>query len=115
MPTQYDPQILQDYADDLYKQAQKIIVWTAIKYGLLCFLGSMVFVNAFNLTQKGGMDSNMMVIVVGVVTVLGVLTGVGVGKQKAFQLKLEAQKLLCQRQIEQNTKTTDRAMAAAQR
>lgn len=113
MPTLYDPQILQDYADDLYKQARTIIIWTAIKYGALCFLGSMLVVNVIN--AKSGMDSNTMVIVVGVVTILGILTGVGAGKQKAFNLKLEAQKLLCQRQIEQNTKATDKAMVAAQR
>ena len=115
MPTLYDPQILQDYADDLYKQARSIIMWTTIKYGLVCFVLSLVFVNVINGTQKGGMDSNLMVIVVGVVTILGALTGYGAGKLKAFQLKLEAQKLLCQRQIEQNTKTTDKAMAAVQR
>ncbi|MFZ3279096.1 MAG: hypothetical protein WA182_19535 [Candidatus Sulfotelmatobacter sp.] len=46
---------------------------------------------------------------------LGIAAGVGAGRLKAFNLKLEAQKLLCQRQIEQNTQTSPKAMAAAQR
>ena len=115
MPTQYDPQILQDYADDLYKQARFVVMWTAIKYGLLCFVISLLVLGVVKATQQGAMGLNTMWIIVGIVTFLGVLTGVGAGKLKAFNLKIEAQKILCQRQIEQNTKATDKAMAAVQR
>jgi hypothetical protein len=111
MATQYDSQVLQQYADDLYRQAQSIMVWTAIKYGSLVFLLSLIALSAFNAAQRSASDVSTGLVVVAVLTAVGVVVGVGAGRLKAFNLKLEAQRLLCQLQIEQNTRTVDKAMA----
>ncbi|HEV3037803.1 MAG TPA: hypothetical protein VHA33_08465 [Candidatus Angelobacter sp.] len=41
MATQYDPSILQQFADQLYKQAKSIVVSTALRYGFTTFLFTM--------------------------------------------------------------------------
>jgi len=102
MPTQYDPDILQGYADDLYQQAGNIIAATAIKYGLVMFLvsglGVILAVNQFHADASSG------VVFILILTMLGVAAGISDGRRRAFKLKLEAQELLCQRQIEFNTR-----------
>ncbi|MGA7889699.1 MAG: hypothetical protein WB993_09450 [Candidatus Sulfotelmatobacter sp.] len=85
MPTQYDPQILQDYADDLYKQAKSIIVQTAIKYGALCFVISLAVVGVVVAQQSGFLDLTTGLVIVVFVTCLGVAAGISVGTLKAFQ------------------------------
>jgi hypothetical protein len=51
--------------------------------------------------------------IVGVVTLLAIAAGVSAGRTKAFQLKLQAQQILCQRQIEANTATVGTKAFAA--
>lgn len=51
-----------------------------------------------------GYASNVGITFVAIVTVLGAAAGFAAGKQKAFRLKLQAQQILCQRQIEINTR-----------
>jgi uncharacterized membrane protein len=109
MPTEYDAKILQDYADDLYKQAHNIIVQTATKYGAIMFLlsavGAIFLAAQFN---AGGLGIVLLI----VLTLLGVAVGLSEGRSKAFKLKLEAQQLLCQRQIEINTRPALGTVAA---
>ncbi len=45
------------------------------------------------------------------IAAIGAAVGVSAGRKKAFQLKLEAQKLLCQRQVEFNTRVTTKPQA----
>lgn len=45
---------------------------------------------------------------------IGLLIGYNSGKVKAFSLVLQAQQLLCQRQIELNTRKQETAQAASQ-
>jgi hypothetical protein len=106
MTTNYDADILQGYADDLYQQARYIIIATVIKYGLITFLVSAVlssllfsYISHVNRTNEG----NAVILCVIIFTTLGIAAGISEGRRKAFQLKLEAQQLLCQRQIEINT------------
>jgi len=107
MPTEYDANILQVYADDLYKQAQSIIATTAVKYGLITFLISaplsgVVFAYISHET-KTDLGSTVIFTII-ILTALGIVAGISEGRRKAFHLKLEAQQLLCQRQIELNTR-----------
>jgi hypothetical protein len=39
-----------------------------------------------------------------IVTLMGIAVGISEGNRKAFQLRLEAQKLLCQKRIESHTR-----------
>jgi hypothetical protein len=36
--TTYDENVLQQYADTLYRQAKGIVLWTALKYGFFTFV-----------------------------------------------------------------------------
>ncbi len=112
MSTQYDSQILQDYADQLYKQAQSVVTSTAAKYGFVMFVASAVGIGVLSTVSQGALTFPVGIVIIGVLTAVAVAAGVGAGRLKAFNLKLEAQRILCQRQIEQNTRTTEKMMAA---
>jgi uncharacterized membrane protein len=102
----YDDNILQQYADDLYRQAKGIIIRTAARYGLAVFLVSAILSMVIATLQKqiSTDAANSGVILVLFLTLVGIAVGVDAGRRKAFQLKLEAQQILCQRQIEINTR-----------
>ncbi|HME33593.1 MAG TPA: hypothetical protein VKF84_00045 [Candidatus Sulfotelmatobacter sp.] len=108
MPTKYDADVLQSYADDLYNQAQRIIFQTTISYGLITFLVSALLsgvVFAYIAHEYQTNEGDPLIFSVLIFTVLGIAVGMSEGRRKAFRLKLEAQELLCQRQIELNTRT----------
>ena len=102
----YDEKILQEYADDLYKQAKWIVVWTAVRYGLAVFVVSfaisVLVVSAQKDISTGA--ANAVALLVFVLTLAGILAGADAGRRKAFLLKLQAQHILCQRQTEINTR-----------
>jgi len=92
--TQYDPAILQKYADRLYVQANTIIlIWSAagILVGGLAgyFLGGSTMSN-----------STAMIFWIAI----GGVLGFAFGRERAFGLKLRAQTTLCQVKIEENTR-----------
>jgi hypothetical protein len=101
--TTYDEGILQEYANDLYRQAKGLVFWTAVRYGLAVFIASWLISLAVVASQKriSSDAANSGVILV---TVLGTAFGIDAGRRKAFMLKLHAQQILCQRQTELNTR-----------
>lgn len=103
MPTEYDSDILQDYADNLYAQARGIIVETAFQYGIGgAIVGGLIWgVGAKELPDFSNLGLYLVIIIAAILAWAGVLQG----RRKAFNLKVEAQKLLCQRQIEINTRS----------
>jgi len=114
MATRYDESILQAYADDLYNQASTIIFMTAAKYFCYSLVFSVLVSWAFVLyilhdSIEGGGPVFLGVVVI---TGLGMWVGISEGRRKSFRLKLEAQELLCQRQIELNTRTATATTAA---
>jgi hypothetical protein len=101
----YDPHILQKYADDLYSRARAIIVG----YGLLGFVIGCIAAYAYSEaqsprlgrfgTQAPAPDNTGMILLM---LVGFTLLGIAVGVSKAFKYKLEAQQTLCQMKIEEN-------------
>jgi len=104
--TNYDENVLQQYADDLYRQAKWIMVWSAVRYGLVVFLASFGTIMVAASSQKNvstdAANSGMMLVLF--LTLIGIAVGVHAGRRKTFMLKLQAQQLLCQRQTEINTR-----------
>ena len=104
--TNYDENVLQQYADDLYKQAKWIAVMSALRYGLVVFLASFGTIMVVASSQKNvntdAANSGLMLVLF--LTLIGIAVGVDAGRRKAFMLKLQAQQLLCQRQTEINTR-----------
>lgn len=94
----YDPQIIQDFAKRLYRQAATIIVAYVIGGILLgAIIGSILVA-----LPRGGHIETSTGEIFGII--LGGAFGYIGGAEKAFRLKLEAQLALCQVQIESNTK-----------
>ena len=92
---QYDPKVIEAFAEAMYKEAERIAVSSAILWGL----GAAILIGVA--TTMLGSASLFLVLAGGAGA--GFL-GYKRGEAKAFALKLEAQTALCQVQIERNTK-----------
>lgn len=97
----YDPTLIQEFAERFYKRARSVVV----SYGVLGFLLGGIGGFAFGIAVSGPRASNGMTVAV-VLGVVGLVVGVVAGIEKAFWLKLEAQRALCQLQTEINTRHT---------
>lgn len=92
---EYDPAIIQQFADNLYKKAQKIITEFTISGMLIsAVLGMFLYFSPLK---------NSIIIWV-VAIPLPSFVGYTIGSQLAFSLKLKAQIALCMMQIEENTR-----------
>lgn len=89
--TDYDPKIIFDFADRLYQKANRIIALYALIGAALGFLGGHL------ISDKGNIPSFISLVIFGAI-------GYSLGKEKAFQLKLQAQTALCNARIEENTR-----------
>ena len=112
MSTQYDPSVLRQYADDLYMQAKWIIFGTALRYFLVALLLSIACLAALFYAQPAANEAALWIM--GIFSVIGIAAGVDAGKKKAFELKLKAQQILCQVQIEENTRSQGKSLTATQ-
>ena len=100
----YNPTIIEEFAQRLYKQAASII-FNSTLFGLLTgaillFLGATV----------AGMTQVPVFALIG--AIIGGFWGYIRGRERAFKLKLEAQVALCQVQIERNSVTTNRVLVS---
>ncbi len=100
--TQYDPTILQTFANRLYARANSIIAAYAL-FGIV--LGSIGGWYVSTLTSGSGP------LVIALLAILFGAMGYTIGSGRAFMLKFQAQQALCQRQIEANTRAVSRAEA----
>lgn len=86
---EYDPRVIRDFADALYRQAQSIVVGYTLLGGLIA--GAVAWLR---FEQAGGW--------------VGFLLGAGLGwvfgQPRAQQLRLQAQTALLQVRIEENTR-----------
>lgn len=102
MPTLYDSEIIQQFADDLYARAKAIVITEAIKYAAIAFV--IAWGIAYGIKTTSPM-SDLQPGLPGVIAgAIGAAVGVSSGRAKAFKLKVEAQTLLCHRQVELNTR-----------
>lgn len=107
--TTYDPKILQACADSLYRQARWIIITTAVKYGALAFVLFWIVIGLRS--QVAHENENTLLLLSLLLTGIAIYLGVSAGRTKAFALKLQAQQVLCQMRIEENTQRTTAAKA----
>lgn len=89
----FDPKVIQKFADRLYSQARSILISYSLVLG---FLGAGVLYG-LELTARIHLNPLLGFIV-------GALIGYLMAIEKAFKLKLEAQVALCQVKIEENTR-----------
>lgn len=94
MSVEYDPAILQSFADKLYRRANTIIAAFTIYGAVLC--GGLAY--AAGLQMKPQVDIWLPA------SVIGGLIGLAIGFRKSFYLKLEAQRTLCQMHTADNTR-----------
>lgn len=94
MAIQYDPEVLQVFADRLYRRASTIVVACALCGGVLC--GGLAFLVGIN--TKPNREFWLPAVII------GALLGLAIGLRKSFDLKLEAQRTLCQMHIADNTR-----------
>ena len=96
----YDHSILQKHVDDLYRQAESVVSNHRFNGGAIG-LGIGLLLYFF-------VDKIWM-------TLICIAIGAGIGwlsgKEEAFNIKLTAQKLLCQMQIEENTALIAKALS----
>jgi len=97
-PVQYEPSILQKYADRLYSKASSAVALPTIFGFLLGFAGGAALIAP---TQLSG-NSALLAISIGSVVLM--LAGYAIGSERAFKLRLEAQRTMCQISIERNTR-----------
>ena len=90
---QFKSEIIEEFADRLYKEAEHTISSYVFGYAVVTLA-----IGAGFAYIKGDWP---VVIPAGIV---GATIGYYQGKEKAFQLKLQAQTALCQLQIEKNTR-----------
>jgi len=102
--TKYDTAVLQKYADDLYSQARWVIFSATFIYGLVTFVVSFLLVSGLDLVKHPSASVSIQPGLL-MLAVIGGAVGFWTGRKKAFSLKLEAQKTLCQRQVELNTRS----------
>jgi hypothetical protein len=93
---EYDQKVFQDFTESLYKQAKQT---TPLYFFIGVFLG--VITSAVVSSIMVG-DFDFLILAIGVL--IGGIMGYGSGKYKSLEMRLEAQKLLCQSKIEENTR-----------
>ena len=92
----YDPEIIQEYATSLEKQAKSIV---PAYFFIGIFLGLFLF-DTISLFMTNTID--FLISAIGVL--IGGVLGYGTGKYRALELRIQAQMTLCQMKIEQNTR-----------
>lgn len=88
MPVQYDENIIHECADKLYSSASRAV-------------GGCIFIGILIGAIIGSIKSADFAII-GII--IGLIIGWFYGAHKAFQYRIQAQVLLCQAQIEKNTR-----------
>ena len=98
MTTKYNPDIIQQFADSLYSQASWIVfVFTILWLFIGC--GSGYFVSTRIQNAENDIDKFLII-----GAFVGGFIGYNIGQSRAFSLRVRAQRALCQKQIEENTR-----------
>jgi len=108
--TGYDPQVIQKFADRLYRRATVVMVASTVfgvLFGGMGGLGACVsaispFLEHGNSAALTGLAVSLMGSLLG--AMISGLGGYIAGRERAFRLKLQAQTVLCQLKVEENTR-----------
>jgi len=112
MPVHYDPDILQQHAQNLYDEARRIVVATAAKYAIIAFVVVWITVNIINFVARLRSPITDPTTAAALLGAIGLAVGVNAGRVKGIGLKIQAQHVLCQCQIELNTRDITKSLAA---
>lgn len=97
----YDSGILQDYADSLYRKAAWVTFWCGIVGAIIGVVIALILAYGVFSAQSADSSNTAASVVFGIV---GALIGVAIGQRRSFEYRLQAQTVLCQMQIEYNTR-----------
>ena len=107
---EYDPHVLQGYVDKLYREATWILLLRAVEWAIILAIVTFAAIAFYGRAQSGAFDSAYNGIIWG--GILGALVGARLGSERATRLKLQAQQILLQMEIERNTRPADRGRSA---
>jgi hypothetical protein len=96
---EYDPDILQKYADRLYSEAR----WLAVLYFFVGTVLSFFPICGLVLKLSRNATGQEAVLALCIALMVGTIAA-GHGYSQSFHKRLEAQRTLCQLQIEKNTR-----------
>jgi hypothetical protein len=100
-PVKYDPNVIQKFADALYRQAGRIVLrWIILGAFVSAALGLSVKALPSDWTANAWVPAIMLCL-----ALVGGVIGWQIGSAKAFVFRLHAQTALCQVAIESNTRT----------
>jgi hypothetical protein len=99
-PVNYDPEVVQAFAKQLYREASSVAFTDAV-FGLL--IGGTIGATFISMSPSSHIDLRLGLAVGGLI---GAVIGYSRGSARAFNLRLQAQLALCQVQIEKNTSRT---------
>ena len=103
------PTIIESFARRLYARAS----WVVLRYWFLyTMVGGIAAATGYYYLPAQVAQNLGAFIVLGTLVCFG-LVGIGVGNEKAFHLRLQAQMALCQLQIERNTRAAAAIVSVA--
>lgn len=102
----FDPAIIEEFAKRLYTTANRIVVFCTIMGFLFGLFTGGIGVAAFSRAYVMTSISYIMFFLFVLITSL---IGRAIGTEKAFRLKLEAQRALCDLAIERNTRHAEKS------
>lgn len=91
----YDPVVIQEMADSLYRQAATIVLLYTLILSVFCGVGCAVLLSV-------AVGTEALVPAMGLGCILGALLGYAIGRDRSFHLRVQAQTALCQRNIERH-------------
>ncbi len=100
----YDPNVIQQFADALYARARSIVIRYTLAGALIGLFGGGIALSTVQNATRARLDSSATTLIEIAMVVLAAILGLSSGRQKAFELKLQAQEALCQLQIEANSR-----------
>jgi hypothetical protein len=92
---QYDPAVMQKLVDKLQARAMAALIYYPVMGAALGGLG-MFYAYRLNAAEAGGLIWGGVI--------MGGLIGLSIGQHRSLALKAQAQALLCQMKIEENTR-----------
>jgi len=101
----YDEQILLKGAISLEARASQIVFWTAARYLAITFTVAWLGISGYDLLSHSNEFPQLPV--AGICAAIAMLIGVFVGRDHAFDLRLQAQQLFALVQIARNTSKTE--------